>query len=128
MDTWYCNPNFKGIKPMPSGMWSADINELAAQIQTWREGKGFHTPDGMNTENDRDMMLAKLMLVVTEVSEAAEAVRHTDEDNFKEEIADTFIRLFDISSAMGFDVHKIISEKMDINAKHPHKHGKTTSV
>jgi len=113
---------------MPSGMWSADINELAAQIQTWREGKGFHTPGGMNTKNDRDMMLAKLMLVVTEVSEAAEAVRHTDEDNFKEEIADTFIRLFDISSAMGFDVHKIISDKMDINATRPPNHGKTTSV
>lgn len=54
------------------------MNKLARQIATWRQAKGFYTPPSLATMDNRDAMLGKLMLVVTEVSEAAEAVRHND--------------------------------------------------
>lgn len=69
-------------------------------------------------------MQVKLMLVVTEVAEAAEALRKNDLPNFEEEIADTFIRLLDISGSIGMDVENAIRAKMEINMTRPHKHGK----
>lgn len=99
--------------------------ELAADVAMWREKKGFHTPSGIE---DDELMLGKLMLVVTEVAEAAEAVRHQDIENFEEEIADTFIRLLDICGTMGIDPEEIILRKMATNLERPHKHGKASSV
>jgi len=64
------------------------------------------------------------MLVVTEVGEAAEAVRHEDVKNFVEELADTVIRVFDIAGMMDVDIAGAISDKMDFNEERPHKHGK----
>jgi NTP pyrophosphatase (non-canonical NTP hydrolase) len=100
----------------------AGLNKLSAQIMLWRSIKGFHTPKDLS---DLDAMLAKLMLVVTELSEASEAVRHKDELNFKEEIADTFIRLLDIAgSYRGFDLETEIQNKMLVNEGRPQLHGK----
>ncbi len=104
------------------------INKLAKEIQVWRQGHGFHTPSGIDTEQNRDMMLGKLMLVVTEVAEAAEAVRHADRVNFEEELADTFIRLMDITAACDIDIEKVIAGKMEVNKKRPIKHGKLCSL
>ncbi|KKN37005.1 hypothetical protein LCGC14_0767650 [marine sediment metagenome] len=71
-------------------------------------------------------MLEKLMLVVTEVSEAAEAHRKADFENFTEEIADTFIRLMDITASLGINIEKAILDKMAINEGRPHLHGKNS--
>jgi len=65
-----------------------------------------------------------LMLVVTELSEAMEAHRTQDKANFNEEIADTFIRLFDLCGGMKIDILKEIEKKMHKNRKRPYKHGK----
>lgn len=73
-------------------------------------------------------MLGKLMLVVTEVSEAAEAVRHDDVGNFKEELADAFIRLMDITSSCGYDIESEIRSKMAVNEQRPYKHAKKCSL
>lgn len=104
------------------------LNEYAREIMRWRDGQGFYTPEGIHTEELRDYMLGKLMLVVTEVGEAAEAVRHEDIDNFLEELADTFIRLMDITAASGFDIEKAIKDKMAINERRPKRHGKMCSL
>lgn len=104
------------------------LNELARNIGNWRESKGFYTPTTLETQDHREAMLGKLMLVVTEVAEAAEAVRHTDIDNFREEIADTFIRLLDICDAMEIDPEDIILKKMEINRGRPTRHNKDVSL
>lgn len=104
------------------------LNEAALEIMEWRSGAGFYTPLSLSTEKERDLMLGKLMLVVTEVSEAAEAVRHFDILNFQEEIADTFIRLLDITAATGFNIEDKIKEKMEQNKLRPYKHGKFCSL
>lgn len=108
--------------------WSNKINVIAAQIVEWRKTKGFKTPESLDTEEERDAMLGKLMLVVTEVSEAAEAVRHNDLHNFSEEIADAIIRLLDIGSTMKIDLEMHLAEKMDINSGREIRHGKNTSL
>jgi len=81
-----------------------------------------------NPSNPSEAMIGKLMLVVTEVAEAAEAVRHEDWDNFVEEIADTFIRLLDITGSQGIDIKLEIDKKMRINEGREIRHGKKTRL
>ena len=74
-------------------------------------------------------VLEALMLVVTELSEAAEVYREQKknwEEKFEEEIADTFIRLFHLCGDLEIDIEKAIRRKMEINRKRPYKHGKIT--
>ncbi|MFZ5800013.1 MAG: MazG nucleotide pyrophosphohydrolase domain-containing protein [Candidatus Omnitrophota bacterium] len=65
-----------------------------------------------------------LMLIVTELAEGMEAFRQRDNENFKEEIADTFIRLFDLCGGLKIDIEKEILSKMRKNHKRPYMHGK----
>ena len=67
----------------------------------------------------------KLMLCVTELAEACEADRHNDKEHFNEEIADVFIRLFDLCGFLNIDIEKEINSKMIINMGRPKLHGKT---
>lgn len=95
----------------------------------------------------------KLMLIVSEVSEGLEAYRKNNEtgkdtplyiieglerestldyaafekafkDTFKDEMADVFIRLFDLCGALDIDIELAIRAKMAFNAMRPYKHGK----
>lgn len=92
------------------------MQEIIEQIGDWRRKQGFETGWGNMPE--------KLMLVVTEVSEAMEAYRNYDRINFAEEVADTIIRLFDICDAMGIDIEAEIKQKMAVNLERPYKHDK----
>jgi NTP pyrophosphatase (non-canonical NTP hydrolase) len=120
------------------------LTELALDITKWRRNKGFRTDWGNVPE--------KLMLIVTELSEAMEAYRHipldegiamvTDDGfhvhpiapdcpkddknllNFSEELADTAIRLFDLATALDINLEHEIWQKMMANEERPHKHGK----
>ena len=65
-----------------------------------------------------------LMLVVTELAEAMEGYRHQDNDNFREELADTYIRLFDLCGGLGIDIQAEIIKKCEKNKLRPYKHGK----
>lgn len=92
------------------------MNQLAKEIAKWRKEKGFIT----NWENIPE----KLMLVVTELSEAMEAYRNNDKENLIEELSDSFIRLLDLTGSLDIDIEKGIKEKMEINKKRPFRHGK----
>lgn len=115
------------------------FNRVSNNIQTWREKKGFHS--------GWDNVPEKLMLTVTELSEAMEVYRHiqfTEEatprpinwpqkdaaengayiENFEEELADTVIRIMDLATACGLDLEAAIEKKMAKNEGRPHMHGK----
>jgi NTP pyrophosphatase (non-canonical NTP hydrolase) len=118
------------------------LADACHDIADWREAKGFET----NWYN----VPKKLMLLVTELSEAMEAYRTlspdtldglqkivADEDsdvigttvyagveNFKEELADVAIRLFDLAGSLRIDLEGAIRKKMAFNETRPHKHGK----
>lgn len=124
---------------MPSGE-IADINALAAQSKATREEKGFVT----NWRNVPE----KLMLCVTELGEAMEAYRklpltvldwlqaEPGKDppppggwieytaNFEEELADTIIRLLDLTASLKINIVKAINTKMETNRSRPMRHGK----
>jgi len=92
------------------------LNELAELCHSIAKEKGFW-------DKERNIGEA-LMLIVTEIAEAMEAHRHEDEENFREELADTFIRLLDLCGGLGIDIEGEIEAKSQKNKKRPYKHGK----
>lgn len=92
------------------------LKELCDECHAIAKEKGFW-------DKERNVGEA-LMLVVTELAEAMEGYRHQDEDNFREELADTFIRLFDFCGGMGIDIQAEILKKMEVNRGRPYMHGK----
>lgn len=101
------------------------VVKLSQQAEDVRHAE--HTPLVRNLRNST-AMVGKLMLVVTELAEAVEAVDKDDRENFREEIADALIRLLDIADSSGMDVDAEIEKKMEANWKRPIKHGKKTNL
>lgn len=87
------------------------------QKEAWRiaEEKGFH--EG----RERAKVLA---LIHSEVSEALEADRVGDEENYAEELADIVIRVMDHCETEGIDLESEIIRKNKENRQREHKHGK----
>lgn len=124
-----------------------NLNELSKQFHEKAKSKGF-----WDVKRETGTLL---MLVVSELSEALEADRKgrfadlmlfdkerqsspfheisaTKEafeihikDTFEDEIADVFIRMFDLVGHLNIDIEKHIELKMLYNATRPHKHGKS---
>ncbi|MDO8581164.1 MAG: nucleotide pyrophosphohydrolase [Candidatus Omnitrophota bacterium] len=92
------------------------LNQLAQTCHRIAVEKGFW-------EKERNIGEA-LMLIVTELAEAMEAHRHQDDANFKEELADTFIRLLDLCGGLNIDIEEEIYQKSLRNKNRPYKHGK----
>ena len=92
------------------------LNELAQYCHSIAVEKGFW-------EKERNIGEA-LMLIVTELAEAMEAHRHQDDENFKEELADAFIRLLDLCGGLKIDIEDEILKKSLKNKNRPYKHGK----
>lgn len=65
-----------------------------------------------------------LMLIASEVSEAEQALRKKDLVNFREELADIVIRVFDLSGGLNIDLQSEILKKMQKNKSREYKHGK----
>lgn len=64
-----------------------------------------------------------LCLIHSEVSEALEAYRNDDQDNFAEELADVAIRLLDAAEGYGIDLEEEIIKKHKINLTREYRHG-----
>lgn len=92
------------------------LNELSKLCHRIAVEKGFW-------DEQRNIGEA-LMLIVTELAEAMEAHRRQDAENFREELADTFIRLLDLCGGLGIDIEEEIYQKSLRNKNRPYKHGK----
>jgi len=92
------------------------LNELSELCHSIAKEKGFW--------DEKRNLGEALMLIVTELAEAMEAYRKQDDANFNEEIADTFIRLFDLCGGLGIDIEAEIEKKTTKNKGRPYKHGK----
>ena len=64
-----------------------------------------------------------LCLIHSEVSEALEAYRSHDTENFKEELADIVIRVLDAAEGYGINLQDEILKKHAFNKTRPYKHG-----
>ncbi|MGE6756289.1 MazG nucleotide pyrophosphohydrolase domain-containing protein [Rossellomorea sp. NPDC071047] len=92
-----------------------EINQLCTEAFEIATSKGWH-------DEPREMGTV-LALIHSEVSEALEADRKGDEENFVEELADVCIRVFDLCGSKGIDLEKAILEKMEKNKGRSYKHG-----
>lgn len=101
------------------------LRELSTEIYKTARSKGFHEfmPLFGQPGQDTRHILSWLMLIVTEVAEAAEAVRIGDIDNFGEEMADVIIRTLDTCHALGVDLDSAVLAKMEKNKLRPVMHG-----
>lgn len=71
----------------------------------------------------------KIALIMSECTEALEAMRKDNyglekKDTFEDEIADVFIRLFDLCGELNIDIEKQIAWKLKHNESRPNLHGK----
>ncbi len=66
----------------------------------------------------------RLLLCVTEIAEATEALRRGDPTPIAEELADIVIRVGDLCGELGVDLEAAIEKKMKKNQKRSNKHGK----
>ena len=106
------------------------INDLVAKAFLNANEKGFWSDLECNLEDaqTQDQINAignRLMLIVGEVAEAQEGLRHNNKDNFREELADIAIRLADLCGGLEIDLEYEIEKKMLINKDRPYKHGKS---
>lgn len=106
------------------------INELVAKAFLNANEKGFWSDLDCNleeaqTQEQINAIGNRLMLIVGEVAEAQEGLRHSDKENFKEELADIAIRLADLCGGLEIDLEHEIEKKMAINKDRPYKHGKS---
>jgi len=108
-----------------SKFYYSEISDLASEILAWAISKKFLTPTSFSED---EAILAKLMLIVSELGEAAEAVRNQDSVNFAEELADIAIRLLHLSAGLNIPIHEVIAQKMIVNEQRPDRHGKQSGV
>jgi len=102
------------------------IKEMQKEAWTISESKGFH--------KDHQHPAVRLMLVVSELSEACEELRkgHTPTEVYEKngkpegfpiEMADAVIRIGDLCEAHGVDLQGAIKKKLGFNKTRPQMHG-----
>lgn len=102
------------------------IKELIKQAHENATKHGFWDDYSPAFEKDivNNAIGNRLMLIVSEVAEAQDGLRHNDIANFKEELADVAIRLADLCGGLDIDLETEIKKKMEKNKDRPYKHGK----
>lgn len=99
------------------------LNELSTDIHKRNVAAGWWTDLKTGQKKERNMG-ELLCLVHSEVSEAMEGYRKNLQDDklphrsmLEVELADVFIRIFDIAGAYNLDLGGAINEKLTYNAK-----------
>ena len=98
------------------------MNTLAAEIIEINTANGWNCTTPAQWE-DTYKVPAILALVHTEVSEAVEAFRHDDKENFIEELADVIIRVLDCAGGLGMDIDAAVRAKLEKNKTRGFRHG-----
>lgn len=110
---------------------------LSADIHLTSQSKGFWD-FYYNNRGDKEAVtryqLSALMLVVTEIAELAEGIRHdnppdqhcSEFTSAEVEAADAIIRILDMSNAFHWRTGEAIMAKLMYNKSRPHKHGKNS--
>lgn len=98
------------------------LDDLAEQIRGINAANGWNVTQS-DEWSDPYKVPAVLCLINSEVSEALEAFRNGDVDNFREELADVLIRTLDLAAAFDPTIDFRIEEKLKKNKERGHRHG-----
>ena len=102
------------------------FDALVTRLRAHNVKHGFIAPTNHRGKRNARATLSCLMLIVTELAEAAQEVRQqrpSTLDTFPVELADAFLRLLDLAEAHGIDLIRASEIKMTLNENRPHKHG-----
>lgn len=104
---------------------------LGRKIAEWNTHQGFWPADDNPIRQDPTWKLGRLMLMVTELAEAAEGIRkpgpdqHCPEFTAEEvEMADAIIRILDHCGKNKLRLKGALVAKLVFNLSRPHRHGK----
>lgn len=89
----------------------------------WPTESGATDPGATNNLAKTRKIGTLLALIHSEVSEALEGLRHHDRSNFEEELADTLIRVLDVSTGLGVDMDAVVRAKLEKNRQRGVRHG-----
>lgn len=102
------------------------ISEMVEQAYKNADKKGFFI--AYNNSDDELMkthfISSQLMLIVSEVVEAVNALRYEDMENFAEELADILQRVASLCGLLQIDLEGEIEKKMEKNKARGYMHGK----
>lgn len=98
------------------------LAELAREVLEINRANGWQ-PLEPDEWAQRYKVPAILALIHSEVSEALEAFRKQDRENFAEELADVVIRVLDCAGGLGIDLDAAVLEKLAKNRTRGHRHG-----
>ncbi len=99
-----------------------DINDLGREIVRINEANGWNVTKPEDWA-DTYKIPGVLALIHSEISEALEAFRSDDRENFAEEMADTLIRVLDCSTGLGIDMVATVEAKLEKNRGRGFRHG-----
>jgi NTP pyrophosphatase (non-canonical NTP hydrolase) len=108
-------------------MDSPTIEELIVRSHNLAKEKGWYEGPEVNVPE-------KLMLIVSEISEALEEYRYTNAphiwfgddgkpEGFTVELADAIIRICDLAGHMGLDLTHALNAKHEYNQTRAYRHG-----
>lgn len=105
------------------------LNELTKIIHESARAKGFWDDyDTSTLKNSMYFVAAKLLLISSEVNEAAEELRKKGSrmisTEFKSELADILIRTLDLAGGLEINIENAVNKKLETNQDRPHKHNK----
>ncbi|MGE4340911.1 MAG: MazG nucleotide pyrophosphohydrolase domain-containing protein [Pigmentiphaga sp.] len=98
------------------------LQALGEEIHAVNRANGWE-PVRPDDWHDIYIVPAILALIHSEVSEALEAFRTGDRENFAEELADVAIRVLDCATGLGIDLDKEIRAKVEKNRRRAYRHG-----
>lgn len=98
------------------------ISEFIREFEQYRKDPTIEYDDPSPLDA-KSFNKVKLLLVISEIIEAIDALDAGNEEHHREEIADTIIRLLDYCGMNQIDIDSEVSNKVKINEKRPHKHG-----
>lgn len=99
------------------------LQKLAEEIRGINEANGWNITREADWQESEYKVPAIVALIHSEASEALEAFRHDDLDNFLEEMADVVIRALDCVSAFTDDFDGVVAEKLQRNRRRGYRHG-----
>ncbi len=98
------------------------LHELGLEILEINKANGWKVVQPADWSNDYKIP-AITALIHSEVSEALEAFRENDQENFAEELADIIIRTLDCAAGLEVDLDRAVAEKLAKNRLRGFRHG-----
>ncbi len=103
-------------------MCGETLNQIAQHAQEINEKNGWHIRP-WEAEEDARSIATCIALIHSEASEALEAYRNNDKEQFAEELADIIIRTVSLADFLKIDIDKEVATKLEKNRTRGFKHG-----